>query len=106
MSWSEIADRVLQKTIKTFKTQAIYTPAVGSASYTLDGVLNRPFQSVDPQTGASVTSIHPTFGVRLADLTADPAEGDELAIGSDTYLILDFQRDGEGGAILTLHREG
>lgn len=102
-----MADRVLKKTISTFKTAATYTPADLSTPYSIDGVFNQAYQSTDPDTGVVVTSIHPIFGIRLADLTAAPVEGDQVTVtGYGTYKVLDSQRDGEGGATLTLHKIG
>ena len=107
MAWSDIADRALQKAIKAFKIAAIYTPEGRlTAPYALDGVFSKPAQSVDPQTGVMISTSHLTFGVRLADMTEEPREGDELTIGNVTYRVLDAQGDGEGGSSLTLHKIG
>lgn len=110
MAWADMADRALKTAIQTFKTSATYIPGTGAAQYAVVGVFNKPYEGVDPETGALVTSTHPTFGVRLADLAAIPASGDKVTIASGfgvgTYRILDSREDGQGGAELTLHREG
>jgi hypothetical protein len=106
MSWKDMADRVLTKTIQAFKTTATYTPADGSGEVEIDGVFDTPFQSINPSTGAAVISTQPTFGIRLDDLESDPTAGDEITIESQDYLVISFEEDGQGGARLVLQKEG
>jgi hypothetical protein len=106
MAWSDIADRALQKAIKAFQVLATYTPADGSQPYELNGVFSKPYQAIDPQTGALVSSSQFTFGVRLADMTAAPDEGDRLTLNLVQYQVVDAQGDGEGGSSLSLQKIG
>lgn len=101
-----MADGVLKTTISTFKTQATYTRVANGATTAVAGVFDNAHQSVDPQTGAQVTSTQPTFGIRLADLLAAPDSGDTVTIGATVYRVIDTQPDGQGGSTLILHRNG
>lgn len=104
MSWADMADNVLQTTIGTFKTAGSYTRAAGGSAIAINGVFDKNEQAVDPQTGAPVDSFQPTFGIRLADLPAEPASGDTIVIATVTYRILASEEDGQGGSRLILNR--
>ncbi|WAP69044.1 hypothetical protein OH818_01530 [Jiella pelagia] len=81
-----------------------YYPLEG-ASFTVRGVFNTVFQQVDPDTGAIVGSNQPNLGVRLTDFDKAPASGDKMEIRGKSYVVVDTQEDGEGGARLILHRD-
>ena len=104
------ADRLTFLSPAEFGDTATYTPAGGSAVPGIAGIFNRPH--VD--TSVSVSSFdvttsdtRPTFICRSADLPP-PAQGgdagDTLAIGVDTYRVLDLQPDGTGMTVVELGR--
>lgn len=109
MGWDTLADMALKAGIGTFKTAGTYTRAADPGNpISLNGVFDRVHKAVDPETGAVVDSRTPTFGIRKADLPAEPDAGDELEIAagqfSGTYEVLDSQEDGQGGTMLTLRK--
>jgi hypothetical protein len=103
MVWADTVDRALKTAIGAFKSSATYTRALAPSSpIVLNGVFDVPHQSVDPQTGVPVQSTQPRFGIRLADLPAVPASGDQLVRAGVTYRVLEVEEDGQGGAELIL----
>lgn len=107
MAWADMADRVLKTTIATFKTAGTYTRAADPGTpIAIDGVFDKPNRQVDPQTGAAVESVQPSFGIRLADLPAEPESGDGVTVNGVQYQVISVEEDGQGGAKLVLHRQG
>lgn len=103
MSWEDQADLVLRTAINAFKTQASYIRRADPGNpISLQCVYDIPYASIDPNTGAAVTSHIPSAGIRLADLPAPPAAGDQIIIKGKTYDVLDPQADGQGGSKLML----
>jgi len=88
----------------------VTAPAGGPAVPGIAGILNRPHvdTSVSVSTFDVTTSdARPTFICRSADLppAAQGGEaGDTLAIGVDTYRVLDLQPDGTGFTVVELGR--
>lgn len=104
MGWRDMTDSILKRCVSTFRTEATYTPAGGSA-LAISGVYDRPYQALDPESGAQVMSTRPTLGIRLADLPQAPGEGDRLTIGDEAFRVVLSEPDGQGGARLTLSLE-
>lgn len=96
MAWSDFADRVLKTCISTFKTEAVYKSYDFGTETTIQGVFDESAHDVNPGD-IGVQSIQPTFGVRLADLSIAPNQGDTLLIKSKRYRLLDLVEDGQGG---------
>jgi hypothetical protein len=106
-TFDTLADLALRAGVRTFKTAGIYTRAADQDNpISLDGVFDRVHKSVDPETGASVDSRTPTYGIALDDLPAAPDAGDQLEIETGrfagTYEVLQSQEDGQGGTMLIL----
>lgn len=104
MDWSGKVESLLGNCVDTFGTDAIYKPVTAS-QYALRGVFDKAYKSVDPQTdNAGVVSTYPAFGVRLSDMEATPAKGDQVIVGGVTYRVIRSEPDGQGGSTLVLHR--
>lgn len=103
MSWDTLADLTLKAGINAFKSSAVYTRAADPGNpISIAGVFSAPGTEVDPQTGAAVQSVNPTFGIRLAALPAAPDAGDQIVVKGATYAVLNVDEDGQGGAMLKL----
>lgn len=110
MSWSDMADRMLGTAVRTFshadsdgETLVTYTPKTGSP-YPILAVFDKAHVSVDPGTGAPISSTNPILGVQLSQFVAEPRKGDRVAIGGVTYNVIECQPDGVAGALLELHK--
>lgn len=79
-----------------------YIPKVGSP-YAITAVFDKAHVSVDPDTGASISSTNPILGVQRSQLAADPRKGDRVNVGGVLYTVMDHQPDGVAGALLELH---
>lgn len=109
MSWPQMADRMLGTVMRTFahrdaagQSLVQYLPK-GGAAYAIEATFDKSHMSVDPSTGAQVSSTNPLLGVQLSQLQAAPRKGDRVNVGGVIYTVADFQPDGTAGAILELH---
>ena len=60
--------------------------------------------SVDPETGAPVSSNNPILGVRLIDLPNKPTSRDKVQARGELYTISDVQPDGVAGVTIILRK--
>ncbi|MNP87369.1 hypothetical protein D3C76_1882230 [compost metagenome] len=60
--------------------------------------------SVDPETGAPVSSQNPILGVRLIDLPNKPTNRDRVRARGELYQISDVQPDGVAGVTIILRK--
>lgn len=104
MAWNDLSDRMLRTTLKTFSDASPITYTRGATAVPIsEAVFDENFQSVDPDTGAPITSTNPMLGVRLADLPGGKAQkGDKVTRNSIEYRVIEQQPDSEGHAKLIL----
>lgn len=106
MAFSDLADLVQLACKDTFGQIVEYRPTVGDA-VSITAVFDRVWTEVEPASGLAVSTNDPTLGLDLSDLSAAPAQGDNVVIsGTDLYEIVDYQEDGHGWVVLKLHRNG
>ncbi|MNY80823.1 hypothetical protein D3C86_2220570 [compost metagenome] len=60
--------------------------------------------SVDPETGAPVSTNNPILGVRLIDLPNKPTSRDKVQARGELYTISDVQPDGVAGVTIILRK--
>jgi hypothetical protein len=79
-----------------FADVATYNPASG-ASYSVNGIFDAAYKSVDPNSGATVSTEQPIFTMAAADVRSGrPIQGDTITIAEIEYKIRDPQPDGKG----------
>ena len=98
----KLAGEVLDRCLAALGEAVEYLPADGPSA-SISGVFDGPHQDVDPQTGAVVSSVQYSVGIRLSDLSAEPAQNDHLIVRGREYVVIDVRPDGQGGASLRLH---
>ena len=103
MNWLDLTDTVLKHSTNTFGERVVYWPAE-APSFEIQGVFDAAFISVDPSSGVTIQSTTPRLGVRLSAFQNEPAEGDRVEIRGQVYDVSEYQPDGQGGAVLILHR--
>lgn len=101
MAFSDLTDRALGAIKDAFGSSVTYTPTSGSP-VTIDGVFNRRYYEL-VEGDVPVSTDQPNLLVRIADLAADPVEGDEVTVSGQTYRVYRVEKDGEGAALLLLH---
>jgi hypothetical protein len=84
--------------VQTFGREVLYLPEAGGA-YTLRAVFQPTRETEEASPG-----VYAVLFVRLADLPAAPARGDEVEIGGVRYKIFDIESDSEGAAVLKLRK--
>lgn len=104
MAWADLADCMLGVAVGTFnEVGVIYTPASGSP-FPLQAVFDSAHLSVDPGTGAPISSSNPILGIRNSDMPAPPTKGDRVTVRGVQYRVFDVQADGVAGSLIELHR--
>lgn len=114
MGWASMAQRMLGVSIRTFSEPSAALDPDGAVYWLTDGVapgvalaqavFDTAHISVDPETGAPVSTNNPILGIRLIDLPNDPTNRDRVLARGVLYKINDVQADGVAGATLFLRK--
>lgn len=89
-----------QACLRAFGQDLVYLPEAGG-TLPVRGIFHR---TVEPEDAAP--GVYAVLFVRLADLPAAPARGDEVEVDAVRYKIFDIEADGSGAAALRLRRVG
>jgi hypothetical protein len=98
MSFRSLEDAVIGITNTIFGTPATYTPISGDP-VEINGVFDNAY--IESQ---GVSSLKPVLRIRLSDLAASPAKGDQVTVSSTTYRVLSSENDSYGAALLILQK--
>lgn len=114
MGWASMAQRMLGVSIRTFSEPTAADDPDGAVYWLTDGVVpgvalaqavfDSAHVSVDPETGAPVSTNNPILGIRLIDLPNEPTNRDRVLARGVLYKINDVQADGVAGATLFLRK--
>ncbi len=82
-----------------------YTPFSGAPGYSLDGVFDEAFETVDPLSGLPAATLEVVFGASLSSFRSPPVMNDQLFIPrtGTTYLVREVRPDGHGWVQLGLN---
>jgi hypothetical protein len=114
MGWASMAQRMLGVSIRTFSEPTAALDPEGAVYWLTDGiapgvplaqaVFDTAHVSVDPETGAPVSSQNPILGVRLIDLPNKPTNRDRVRARGELFVISDVQPDGVAGVTIILRK--
>lgn len=109
-----MAQRMLGVSIRTFSEPSAAIDPDGAVYWLTDGVapgvalaqavFDSAHVTVDPETGAPVSSQNPILGVRLIDLPNKPTNRDRVRARGELYQISDVQPDGVAGVTIILRK--
>ena len=109
-----MAQRMLGVSIRTFSEPSATLDPEGAVYWLTAGVepgvplaqavFDTAHVSVDPETGAPVSSQNPILGVRLIDLPNKPTNRDRVRARGELYQISDVQPDGVAGVTIILRK--
>lgn len=106
MTWT-LADAAILSTRDEFASVVVYQPSAGGGPYTVNAILDRPFEAVDlGGSDVMIAGRRPVLDLRLADLPTTPIPGDEMTIAGDAYIVEEVEPDGRGSAKLILSNGG
>ena len=74
-----------------------------SGFYLINGIFDREFFAVDPETDMPVISAQPNVRVKETDLQAAVKKYDTVEIRSIVYEIIRYETDGVGTIVLFIH---
>lgn len=103
MNWLELTDALLTQATSTFGERVVYWPA-SEPSFEITAIFDATFQMLEPGGNAMIQSTQPRLGVKLSDFACPPAEGDRVEVRGTIYDVVEYQPDGQGGAMLMLQR--
>lgn len=107
MDWDAAVGAVLDACQESFGYSVEYSHN-GSAPISIIGIYDAAHVSVDPDTGAAITSEDPILGISAADLPGKPTKSDTLTITRTngeylgSFQVIDSEPDGQGGINLVL----
>lgn len=108
MNWDAMANRMLGAAVRAFSStaDAVTWLAAGVEPGTPlpNAVFDTAHIEVDADTGAQVSSVNPTLGVRLSDLPNTPTSADRVRVRGVLYRIADVVPDGVAGSLLILKK--
>ena len=114
MGWASMAQRMLGVSIRAFSEPSAALDPEGAVYWLINGVepgvplaqavFDTAHVSVDPETGAPISSQNPVLGVRLIDLPAMPTTRDRVRARGVLYLVSDVQPDGVAGVTIILRK--
>jgi len=97
-SWHEAVKDLDAAVVQTFGREVLYLPEAGGAA-TVRAVFQPARETEDASPG-----VYAVLFVRLAELPAAPARGDEVEIEGARYKVFDIEADAEGAAVLRLRK--
>lgn len=114
MGWASMAQRMLGVSIRAFSEPSAALDPEGAAYWLTNGVepgvplaqaaFDTAHVSVDPETGAPVSTNKPVLGVRVIDLPNEPTNRDRVRARGVLYKISDVQPDGVAGVTIILQK--
>jgi hypothetical protein len=100
MTFAGQVSRTDEACLRVFGREVLYLPEAGGQT-----VVRAVFQPAREAEDAS-PGVYAVLFIRLADLPAAPARGDEVEIGGVRYKVFDIEADAEGAAVLKLRKSG
>lgn len=114
MGWASMAQRMLGVSIRTFSEPSASIDPDGAVYWLTNGVepgvplaqavFDTAYVSVDPETGAPVSTNNPILGVRLVDLPNNPTNRDRVRVRGVLYTLNEPQFDGVAGVTIPLRK--
>jgi hypothetical protein len=106
VAWPGRVKRLNRSVRREYAQPATYYDAANQPTE-VRGIFSRTFVSIDPGTGATISSEQPNLAVRLSDLPEAPAEGRLIEVEGEPlpFTISEVRRDGQGMAVLVLYEE-
>ena len=98
MTFADSLSRVDEACLRVFGRAVTYLPEAGGVA-SIRAVFQPAREAEDASPG-----VYAVLFVRLAELPAAPARGDEVEIGGVRYKVFDIEADAEGAAVLRLRK--
>lgn len=93
-AWADLTSNVADHCVSTFSEAVVFEPH-DLTPVQIDAIFDNEFESIDPNTGATVISTQPMIGVKTAHLPRAPERGDTVQIRGQRYRVTEAQTDGQ-----------
>jgi hypothetical protein len=104
MNWQVVTNQILDACKDSFGEDCIHRPLSGGTE-TFTGIFDAETVQIDSITGMAVLSPQPRLGVKLSDFTSEPKQGDIVTLRECNWQVVSVQKDGNGGAVLSIHKK-
>lgn len=104
MDFRNLVDDVLSVCTDTFGEEVTFYPLNRTGVYKVQAIFDNEYSVVDPDTEEVISSNRPALGINLNDIEFTIKKNDQVEIRGQRFAIYDKQEDGQGGAVLLLHR--
>ena len=98
--WAAAMKDLNAAVVQAFGREVLYLPKAGG-----EAAIRAVFQPAREAEDSS-PGVYAVLFVRLADLPAAPARGDEVEIGGIRYKVFDIEANAEGAAVLRIRKAG
>ncbi len=105
MGFEDLQDPVNRAVAQNLGTPATWTPKGSGSPVSLRAKFNRRHVVFDVNAGVNVTTSSSSAWIRIADLPREPIEDDGFDVDGLSFVIVGFEPDGQGGALLVLERK-
>jgi hypothetical protein len=96
-------NRILSHSTDKFGEEVTFYPKSGGV-YKVRGIFDNEYQTLDPDTEQVLSVNQPALGVNLNDIKFPLKQGDEVQVRETRFRVQDKREDGQGGAMLMLHK--
>ena len=108
-AWRDIADRLNQAIIRTYREPVTYTPIASGTPFSVELHFESAHHEIDTATNTSITTEKPHAYCRIEDLTdaagvTEVVAGDMITAQGYTYEVVDGEKDGYGAIKIWLRR--
>jgi hypothetical protein len=96
--WASLMDKLNEQVLSTFGQQVTYSPQ-GGTPFPVTGILETATRPEDSAPGT-----YAVLFVKASAFGQPPERGDEVAVGSSVYKVVDLEADAAGGLVLRLRQ--
>lgn len=105
MNFRDHVNKILSASTTEFGEEVKFFPSTGGA-FPVRAIFNNEYEALDLDTQRVVSDNQPNLGINLNDFSFEViAKKTEVEVRGIRYTIQDKREDGQGGALLMLHRK-
>ncbi|MFH1557424.1 MAG: hypothetical protein ABII76_21660 [Pseudomonadota bacterium] len=94
---------VLGPAMRVFSRAVVFKPAAGG-EHQVRGIFDRAYVQVPSDDGSVQESVAPRLGIRIDEWPVMPLQKDRIVIGTETFMVVFAEPDGQGGATVVLRK--
>lgn len=104
MGWPDLVDGMNTVLTDQLGIDVSHQPLAGGGPHSRRGIFGNAMVAVDQGTEVADVKSRPTLGIKVSDWSPKPVQRDRIIVNGTTYYVEELQEDGEGGAIVVMHK--